>query len=142
MSCRNAGARRLPVAACLLTVTLLCCSLTAWAAPRRIKTLEQLNKIAKKVKKHKPMVVYFDGEGCPPCDRFRPVYRAVADELVGRMLFYEFEVSEDNRIMDTTLTYIPALGVFYEGKTKILIQGSDNPAFKDKESMKEFLLQW
>jgi len=83
---------------------------------RAITTLTDEEFRAKVLISTKPVAVLFSSEGCPSCQVLKPQIKTLAEKQVGRVDFYEMDVTHTEVWKEYHVMGIPTVVVFRGGK--------------------------
>lgn len=71
------------------------------------------------LKSNKPVIVKFYLNGCPPCNRMKPVFENLASELAGKVEFIEIEANSFGQLSDKYGIQSAPTFVFFAGGKEV-----------------------
>lgn len=85
-------------------------------------------------KETRPVVIDFSAVWCAPCRIFKPIIEELAEELEGRVLFYETDVNEQQALAEQfEISSVPTLVLMQNGRIR-----SESVGVRSKDE----LLSW
>jgi copper chaperone CopZ/thiol-disulfide isomerase/thioredoxin len=86
--------------------------------PNGVKAISDAEVATKVLHASKIVAVLFSSPTCPACKVTKSMYAQAADDLAGRVEFYEMDTSKSNTWHDYDILSIPTILIFRDGQLK------------------------
>jgi thioredoxin 1 len=86
--------------------------------PGNMKTVSDAEFASKVLHASKPVAILFSSPTCPACKVTKSIYAQVADDLAGRVEFYEMDTATSNTWHNYDVLSTPTILIFRDGQLK------------------------
>merc|ERR1719272_1525656 len=117
------------VSSALVVIAAVACMTEARPLVRNVKTNSEFNKLLKHHKENTgfPVIVDYYSDGCGPCRQIAPIYKKLAKQYKGKVVFTKVDVNQNRETSGINqIRSMPTFQFYLNGKKKHQFSGGDS----------------